>query len=46
MNNHLQSLREILFGIESQIGETIIGQKDLIRKVIIALFSSGHVLLE
>lgn len=46
MNNHLQSLKEILFGIESQIGETIIGQKDLIRKVIIALFSSGHVLLE
>jgi MoxR-like ATPase len=46
MNTHLQSLREILFSIESQIGETIIGQNNLIRKLVIALFAGWHVLLE
>lgn len=46
MNQHLQSLREILLSLEAEVGETIIGQKDLIRKIIISLFASGHVLLE
>jgi hypothetical protein len=39
MNNHLNSLREILFSIEAQVGETIIGQNNLIRKIVIALFA-------
>ncbi|GAB0174485.1 MAG: MoxR family ATPase [Candidatus Altimarinota bacterium] len=46
MNTHLQSLREILLSLESEIGQTIVGQKSLIRKIIIALFSGGHILLE
>ena len=46
MNNHLNSLREILFSIEAQVGETIIGQNNLIRKIVIALFAGWHVLLE
>lgn len=46
MNTHLLSLREILFSIEGQIGETIIGQNNLIRKLVIALFAGWHVLLE
>lgn len=46
MNTHLQSLREIILSLESEIATTIIGQKDLIRKMVIALFAGWHILLE
>lgn len=46
MNTHLLSLREILLSLETRVGETIIWQKNLVRKIIIALFAWGHVLLE
>jgi hypothetical protein len=39
MNPHLSSTRDILLSIERALQSTIIGQHDLIRKLIIALFS-------
>jgi MoxR-like ATPase len=35
-----------LAALEAQLNNVIIGQKDLIRDVLIAIFASGHVLLE
>ncbi len=41
-----QRLQKILSQIETEVGKTIVGHKDIIRKVILALLSGGHVLLE
>lgn len=46
MNPHLASTREIILALENEMSTTIIGQKDLIRKLITALFAGGHVLIE
>ncbi|WPX08884.1 AAA family ATPase [Anaerocellum danielii] len=37
---------QVLNKVESEIGKVIIGQKDVIRKVLIAIFCGGNVLLE
>ena len=46
MNPHLSSTRDIIISLEQDIGLEIIGQPDLIRKLIITLFSGGHALIE
>lgn len=46
MNPHLSSTRDILLALEWAVRESIIGQDDLIRKLIITLFASGHALIE
>ena len=46
MNPALTHIREILTHIEDEIRWTIIGQDHLIRRIIIALFAWGHVLIE
>ena len=46
MNPHLSSTRDIILGIENTLKETIIGQHDLIRKLMICLFAGGHALIE
>lgn len=45
-NPALTHIRETILSLEHAIGETIIGQERLIRRVLIALFSGGHVLIE
>lgn len=46
MNSHLSSTRDIILGLEKSITQDIIGQSDLIRKLIITLFAGGHALIE
>lgn len=46
MNPHLSSTRDIILGIESVLSNEIIGQHDLVRKLIITLFAGGHALIE
>jgi MoxR-like ATPase len=46
MHAHLLSTRELILSLESAIGEDIIGQHDLIRKLIITLLAGGHALIE
>jgi MoxR-like ATPase len=46
MNPHLSSARDIILSLEEAIKSDIIGQHDLIRKLLITLFSSGHALIE
>ncbi len=37
---------EILFKLKAEIGKTIVGQDEMIDKIIISLLSNGHVLIE
>jgi MoxR-like ATPase len=46
MNPALSHIRETILSLESTMHETIIGQDHLIRRILIALFAGGHVLLE
>lgn len=46
MNPHLSSTRDIILSLESSMNSVIIGQNDLIRKLITSLFAWGHVLIE
>ena len=46
MNSHLSSTRDIILGLEKSITQDIIGQADLVRKLIITLFAWGHALIE
>ncbi len=46
MNSHLSSTRDIILGLEKSITQDIIGQADLVRKLIITLFAGGHALIE
>ena len=45
-NPALTHIRETIIALENAIHETIIGQDLLVRRVLIALFAWGHVLLE
>jgi len=42
----VSEFREIVINIEAEIAKTIIGQKDVVRYVLIGILSGGHVLLE
>jgi MoxR-like ATPase len=46
MNDWLTHIRSTLLDIEAHMTETIIGQSDLIRKLIITLFAWWHALIE
>ncbi len=46
MNPNLSSTRDIILALESSMNNVIIGQSDLIRKLITSLFAWGHVLIE
>lgn len=37
---------EVALAVEAQLGRVIVGQTDLVRAVLVCLFSEGHVLLE
>ena len=41
-----QRLQKILSQLENEVGKTIVGHRDVIRKILLALLSGGHVLLE
>ncbi|NIO10025.1 MAG: AAA domain-containing protein [Deltaproteobacteria bacterium] len=41
-----EQLQKIFAKLESEVGKTIVGHNDVIRKVLIAFSSGGHVLLE
>lgn len=46
MNGELNTAREIILEIEAHLIERIIGQNDLIRKLMIGVFAWGHILIE
>ena len=46
MNPHLTSTRDIILSLEDSMNTEIIGQHDLVRKLIITLFAGGHALIE
>ncbi len=49
MNNDeltVAEFRETAVAIESQIGKVIVGQRDVVRTVLVGVLSGGHVLLE
>jgi MoxR-like ATPase len=46
MNPELTATREMILAIESDLGNTILGQSRLIRILMIVLFAWGHILIE
>ena len=42
----IQEISNIAVSIKNEIAKALIGQEDIVEKVLIALFSSGHVLIE
>lgn len=46
MNPALSHIQETLVHLRSQVQKEIIGQDDLIEKLLITLFAGGHALLE
>lgn len=44
--NDIKGAWETVTGMEEEIGKAIIGQKEVIRQVVIGLLSGGHILLE
>ena len=45
-NNKIDSIIERVNACEAEIGKAIIGQKDIIRQVLLAILTDGNVLLE
>ena len=43
---HTKEFRRIFSAIEAEVGQVIVGQKDIIRKILMAFFAGGHVLIE
>jgi len=41
-----EELQKILSQLEMEVGKTIVGHKGIIRKVLLAFLSGGHVLLQ
>ncbi len=46
MNSHLSSTRDIILSLEQAVKNDIIGQHDLVRKLLITLFAWWHALIE
>ncbi len=42
----VDDFRNIVYGIEEEVGKIIVGQKDLVRQLLITLIGGGNVLLE
>ena len=45
-NDNVESVMHDLHALESQLNSVLVGQQDLIRQLLIAVFAGGHVLLE
>ena len=45
-NNAIESATRDLATLEAQLNGVIVGQQQLIRELLIAIFAGGHVLLE
>jgi MoxR-like ATPase len=43
---HPERFQELALGIEAELAKLIVGQRELVRSVLIALIAGGHVLLE
>lgn len=41
-----QAFRDTATAIESEVGKVIVGQKDVVRRVLVAMLAGGHALLE
>jgi len=41
-----EQFREFATAIETEVGKVIVGQKDVVRHVLVSILSGGHVLLE
>ena len=46
MNNELEYLQDALTGVHREVAKVIIGQKDVIDKALIAIFTGRHALVE
>ncbi len=42
----VQEFRRVFTAIEAEVGQVIVGQRDIIRKILTAFFAGGHVLIE
>ena len=42
----IEQFRQLANAIEAEVGKVIVGQKDVVRHVLISILSGGHVLLE
>jgi MoxR-like ATPase len=42
----VQQFRQIFSAIEKEVGQVIVGQRDPVRKMLIAFFAGGHILIE
>ncbi len=45
-DNAIKNIADTIKSVEDEVGKAIIGQKDVIRQVLIAVFTGGNVLLE
>lgn len=46
LQNSLESKKELLKNLENEIQKKVVGQKDMIRKILIGVFTGNHILLE
>ncbi len=44
--NQIQGLVDTIKNIENEVGKAIIGQKDIVRQVLLSVLAGGNVLLE
>ena len=46
VEQRVERFRDVFTAIEREVGRVIVGQRDVLRKILTALFAGGHVLLE
>ncbi len=46
VEQRVERFRHVFTAIEQEVGRVIVGQRDVLRKILAALFAGGHVLLE
>lgn len=46
LKEKIETERNMIFLLENEIGKKIVGQKDMIRKILIGIFTGNHILLE
>ncbi len=46
LEQHIVAFNETFSQVEAEVGRVIVGQKDIIRRTLSAIFAGGHVLLE
>lgn len=45
-NDHISSLQDKISNVFSEIGKVVVGQEHMINRLLVGLFSNGHILLE